>query len=45
MVSQGHISFLGMVLETLSLSGYVGKIRGALFPQRLRLQPASQISL
>lgn len=32
-----------MVLETLSLSGYMGKSRGALLPQCLRLQPARSL--
>lgn len=40
MVSQGYISCPGMVLEALCLSGYMGKIRGELIPQRLCLPPA-----
>ena len=42
MVSQGHIC-PRMVLETLSLSGYMGETRGDLIPQRLCLQRARSL--
>lgn len=40
MVSRGHISYLGNILETLSLSWYLDMTRGELIPQCLCQQLA-----